>query len=40
MTPIRFGSGHDYPFYKRQQQFLDDNHIILPISNDIEDEVV
>ncbi|MBD5555784.1 MAG: LicD family protein [Roseburia sp.] len=30
MTPVRGGGEHEYPFYKRQQQFLDDNHIILP----------
>lgn len=31
MTPVRRRGGHDYPFYKRQQQFLDENHIILPL---------
>lgn len=31
MTPIQCRGGHDYPFYQRQQQFLDDNHIKLPI---------
>lgn len=31
MTPVQRRGGHDYPFYKRQQQFLDDNHIILPL---------
>lgn len=31
MTPIQCGGAHEYPFYKRQQQFLDDNHITLPL---------
>lgn len=31
MTPARYDSGHTYPFYRRQQQFLDDNHITLPL---------
>lgn len=31
MTPARYDSGHTYPFYGRQQQFLDDNNIILPL---------
>jgi lipopolysaccharide cholinephosphotransferase len=30
MTPIQTMGGHEYPFYKLQQQFLDDNHIVLP----------
>lgn len=30
MTPIRCGGNHEYPFYKSQQRFLDENHIILP----------
>lgn len=32
MTPVRGGGEHEYPFYKRQQQFLDENRIILPTS--------
>lgn len=31
MTPARYNSGHIYPFYGLQQQFLDDNNIILPL---------
>lgn len=27
MTPIRGGGEHEYPFYKRQQQFMDENGI-------------
>lgn len=31
MTPVQCRGGHDYPFYRKQQQFLEDNHIVLPI---------
>lgn len=27
MTPVQGGGAHEYPFYKRQQQFMDDNGI-------------
>ena len=31
MTPMQCNWGHEYPFYKRQQQFLDDYQIVLPV---------
>lgn len=30
MTPIQCRGGHDYPFYKRQQQFLEEHRIVIP----------
>ena len=30
MRPVQGGGSHEYPFYKYQQQFLDEHHIVLP----------
>lgn len=31
MIPKRARGNHDYPFYKRQQQFIDEHHITIPL---------